>query len=80
MGTKSVVMTCRVEEDLKRDFDKTCDALGLSSSTALTLFMKRVVAEEGIPVDITLRKDREEQMLKRLLSYKEKMEEMKEEN
>jgi len=45
-------MTIRVDEQLKRNFDKLCDQFGLSNSAALNLFMKAVVRERRIPFEI----------------------------
>ena len=45
-------MTIRVDEQLKRNFDKLCDQFGLSNSAAFNLFMKAVVRERRIPFEI----------------------------
>lgn len=46
-------LSMRVEEVLKRDFDKVCDEFGLTSTAAITVFMKAVVRERRIPFEIT---------------------------
>ena len=45
-------MTFRVDESLKKDFDKLCDEFGLSNTAALTIFMKTLVRERRIPFEI----------------------------
>lgn len=45
-------MTFRVDDSLKKNFDKLCDEFGLTSTAALTVFMKAVVRERRIPFDI----------------------------
>ena len=45
-------MTFRVDESLKKDFDKLCDEFGLSNTAALTIFMKTMVRERRIPFEI----------------------------
>ena len=45
-------MTFRVDDSLKKDFDKLCDEFGLSNTAALTIFMKTMVRERRIPFEI----------------------------
>ena len=45
-------MTFRVDDSLKKDFDKLYDKLGLSNTAALTIFMKTMVRERRIPFEI----------------------------
>ena len=51
-------MTFRVDDSLKKDFDKLCDEFGLTNTAALTIFMKTMVRERRIPFEIkTLSED-----------------------
>jgi len=43
----------RMDEDLKRDFDDTCNDLGLSMTAAFTVFAKTVVRRQRIPFEIS---------------------------
>ena len=45
-------MTFRVDDSLKKDFDKLCDEFGLSNTAALTIFMKTMVRERRFPFEI----------------------------
>ena len=45
-------MTFRVDNTLKKDFDRLCDEFGLSNTAALTIFMKTMVRERRIPFEI----------------------------
>ena len=45
-------MTFRVDDSLKKDFDRLCDEFGLSNTAALTIFMKTMVRERRIPFAI----------------------------
>ena len=45
-------MTFRVDDSLKKDFDKLCDEFGLSNTAALTIFMKTMVRERRIAFEI----------------------------
>ena len=42
----------RMDEDLKREFDGLCNDLGLTMTTAFTVFAKAVVRRQGIPFEI----------------------------
>lgn len=50
----------RMDENLKRAFDATCDAFGMSMTTAVTIFAKTVVREQRIPFEIALHTPNEE--------------------
>ncbi len=47
MSTKSV--NFRIDEKLKNDADSILDEIGLSMTSALTLFLKQVVNKRAIP-------------------------------
>ena len=47
-------ISIRIDENLKQQFDKLCEELGLSMSTALNIFVKTVVREQRIPFEISL--------------------------
>ena len=44
----------RIDKSVKEQFDKLCEELGLSMSTALNMFVKTVVREQRIPLDLSL--------------------------
>jgi DNA-damage-inducible protein J len=41
-----------MDENLKRDFDRLCRELGLTMTTAFTVFAKTVVRRQRIPFEI----------------------------
>lgn len=49
----SVNVTIRMDEVLKKQADELFNDLGMSMSTAFTLFAKQAVREQGIPFEIT---------------------------
>ena len=55
---QNVIIQVRVEEDLKRDAMKVLDKIGIDMPTAIRVFLKRIAAEDGIPFNINLPKDR----------------------
>ncbi len=43
----------RMDEDLKRQFDMLCNDMGMTMTTAMTIFAKKMVRENRIPFEIT---------------------------
>ncbi len=43
----------RMDEDLKRSFDAFCAEVGMSMTTAFTIFAKKTVREQRIPFEIS---------------------------
>lgn len=48
-----MVTTLRIEDGLKRDCEAVFGDLGLNLSTAITLFLRQVVKQRGIPFALT---------------------------
>ena len=44
--------TMRIDPELKDEANKVLGELGLSLSGAVTIFLKAVVREQGLPIDI----------------------------
>lgn len=51
---KSSMMTIRIDEDLKRDFDSVCKDLGISMNSAVIIFAKKMVREKRIPFEVSV--------------------------
>lgn len=45
-------LSIRADDNLKKDFDKICDDFGLTSTAAISVFMKTVIRERRIPFKI----------------------------
>ena len=54
------VVQFRVDDELKEQASEVCEELGIDLPTALRMFMKRTVAENGIPFSMTLPKAQKE--------------------
>ena len=50
------VVQFRIDDDLKMEATAICDKLGIDLSTAMRMFLKRTVMENGIPFPMTLDK------------------------
>lgn len=49
MATVTAPLGNRVDVNLKREFEKTAEDIGITSTAALTVFMKRFVSDGGFP-------------------------------
>ena len=43
----------RMDDDLKKDFDKLCEEFGMSMTTAINVFARAVVREKRIPFEVS---------------------------
>ncbi|EGY78996.1 DNA-damage-inducible protein J [Peptoniphilus asaccharolyticus DSM 20463] len=48
----NVNLNIRLEENLKNEFSRVCDSMGMSMSTAFNVFAKAVVNDRKIPFEI----------------------------
>ena len=53
MENKTSAINIQVDSDLKKDATMVLTDLGLSMSTAITLFLKQVVKKNGIPFEVS---------------------------
>ena len=53
-------ISIRMDEDLKRQFDEFCNDVGMSMTTAFTIFAKKAVREYRIPFEVSAEKPNEE--------------------
>ena len=49
--------TVRMDADTKREFNELCANIGMSMSTAFSIFAKKAVSEQRIPFDLTANTD-----------------------
>lgn len=52
MATTTQMLHVRVKPDLKKDAEKTLEAVGLSLSEAIRIFLHGVVRNKGMPVGL----------------------------
>lgn len=50
---QTVNVNFRMDEDLKKSMEQTCSEMGLSMSTAFTIFAKKVSREKRIPFEVS---------------------------
>jgi DNA-damage-inducible protein J len=51
------ILSVRMDEKLKKQFDTLCNEFGMNTTTAITVFAKTVVRERKIPFEITAQED-----------------------
>ena len=49
------ILSVRIDENLKKEFDEFCAQVGLNSSVAVNLFVRTVLREKRIPFEISTR-------------------------
>ncbi len=60
MAQVTTNVNIRMDKNLKMQFEKLCDDLGLSMSAAFTVFAKTMVRQQRIPFDVALEVPNEE--------------------
>ena len=48
------IVSVRMDDVLKREFDTVCNDLGLSMSTAITILAKKMTREKRIPFEVSM--------------------------
>lgn len=48
------MVTIRMDDTLKKSMEQTCQELGLSVTTAFTIFAKKMSREKRIPFDVSV--------------------------
>jgi DNA-damage-inducible protein J len=49
-----VLVNIRMDEDLKKSMERTCQSLGMSMTTAFTIFAKKMSREKRIPFEVSV--------------------------
>ena len=59
-------LSVRMDDSLKNDFDKVCNELGLSMTTAITMLAKKMTSEKRLPFEVSVDPFYSEENLARL--------------
>ena len=49
----SIQVSTHIDQATKQQFDRICDTIGISPSTAISIFIKGVINNNGIPFPVT---------------------------
>ena len=47
-------ISVRMDDDLKKNFDKICNELGISISSAVVMLAKKMVREKRLPFEVSI--------------------------
>lgn len=50
--SEKVLVSVRIDKDVKEQFEQICKAIGLNSSDAINIFVRKVIIENGIPFPV----------------------------
>jgi len=53
----STKITIRIDENTKKEAESVLDALGLNMTTAITVFLNKLIRVKGMPFDVTIEQD-----------------------
>lgn len=67
------IVSVRMDEALKRDFDGVCQELGMSMTTAITMLAKKMAREKRLPFEASIDPFYSEGNLKALAESMEQM-------
>lgn len=70
----TTMVNFRMDENLKKNVEKICAELGITLSTAFTIFAKRMERERGIPFDMSVDPFYSESNMKHLAKIKSDIE------
>jgi len=57
MGMAQAMVNFRMDQDLKKNMEQTCKDMGLSMTTAFTIFANKVTKEKRIPFEVSVDAD-----------------------
>ena len=52
--SQQTTVNVRMDADLKREFDKVCNDLGLTMTTTVTILAKKMTREKRIPFEVSM--------------------------
>ena len=58
----SVQVSTRIDEATKKQFDNVCEGIGISPSSALSMFIKGVINHKGIPFNLVIPQEQSAKM------------------
>ena len=65
-GDNMAQISLRIDEDVKRSAEQACDDIGISMSTAITIYLKKLGRERRIPFEVSADPFYSDENMKRL--------------
>ena len=57
MSNEKVTVSARIDKDVKEQFERVCESMGLKVTDAINIFVREVVREQAIPFDVKLKSE-----------------------
>lgn len=54
--TKTATVNVRIQENIKKEAEQILDTIGISRATAIDIFYRQIILNQGIPFSITIPK------------------------
>ena len=69
------ILSVRVDKNDKKDFEHFCNETGMNISTAINMFIKRVIRDQKLPFEVSSKNDvlTDEEILEKLKEAEEAM-------
>lgn len=55
MSKEKVIISARIDKDVKEQFESVCESMGMKVTDAINIFVREVVREQGIPFEVKLK-------------------------
>ncbi len=68
---KTDIISMRVEPKLKKLAEKVLNSLGLTTTDAITIFLHKVVMEEGLPFEVRIPNAATQKAIKNMMAGKD---------
>ena len=70
---ESLTLNVRVDSNDKKQFEKFCSSVGMNVSTAINMFIKKVLKEQKMPFEISTESEFEKYAIEKLKEAEEEM-------
>lgn len=57
MPKEKITISVRIDKEVKEKFEAICKAIGLNTSDAFNVFVRKVISENGMPFPVRMNKD-----------------------
>lgn len=69
-NSPSTTVSFRMNQELKSEFEETCEDMGINMSSAFNLFAKQVVEQQKIPFEVRANSSYKKVLLERIANAK----------
>jgi len=55
MSKEKVIISARIDKDVKEQFESVCESMGMKVTDAINIFVREVIREQGSPFEVKLK-------------------------